>query len=89
MAFIDSEVIHRWEEEQALKALEFEPATVDVIEITLFAVPFPTLRAFYVSTISLLFQDQPPSILRLSLQPAELEAWIEKVASVAQARLPG
>lgn len=51
MAFVDSEVIHRLEKERALKALEFEPATVDVLEITLFAVQFLILRVFDVPTI--------------------------------------
>jgi hypothetical protein len=45
MAFIDLEIIHRFEE-RLLNTLEFEPATVDVLEANLFAVCFPYLSMF-------------------------------------------
>lgn len=51
MAFIDPEIIYRFEEERSLKALEFDPATVDILEINLFAVRFLFLRAFEVRII--------------------------------------
>jgi hypothetical protein len=38
MPLIDSEIIYRFEEERALEALKFDPVTVDILEINLFAV---------------------------------------------------
>jgi hypothetical protein len=46
MAFIDPEIIHRFEEERLLNTLEFEPATVDVLEINLFAMCLLFLSVF-------------------------------------------
>jgi hypothetical protein len=51
MAFVDPEIIHRLEEERALKLLQFEPATVNVLEINLFAVRSLFLRVFDVPII--------------------------------------
>lgn len=38
MPFIDAEIIHQFEEERALKALKFDPVTVDILEVNLIAV---------------------------------------------------
>jgi hypothetical protein len=46
MAFVDPEIIHRFEEERALKALKFESAPVDILEVSLFAICLLFLRMF-------------------------------------------
>jgi hypothetical protein len=51
MNFIDPEIIHRYEEERSLKALRFDPATVDILDINLFPVPSTLLNVFEVQII--------------------------------------
>jgi hypothetical protein len=46
MPLIDPEIIHRFEEERALTALKFDPVTVDIVEINLFAVCLLLFRVF-------------------------------------------
>jgi len=43
---VDPEIIHRFEEERALKALKFDPVTVDILEINVFAVRLLPFKAF-------------------------------------------
>jgi hypothetical protein len=86
MPSIDPEIIHRFEEERAFKALKFDPVTVDILEVNLIAVRFLFLMVFFEYQLSdSHFQDSPPSIVRLSLDPTQLEAWIKEVTFFDQA----